>query len=101
MCLSVCLCVLVCLSGICLFVSTFVCLYMKFDRDVHINFEFSDLVNIKVLNAGAWSRSSERVPVTLPRELEDFIPEVEQFYRDRHQGRKLHWHHILSNGVVR
>ena len=61
----------------------------------------SDLVNIKVLNAGAWSRSSERVPVTLPRELEDFIPEVEQFYRTRHQGRKLHWHHILSNGVVR
>jgi len=62
---------------------------------------FPDLVNIKVLNAGAWSRSSERVPVTLPRELEDFIPDVEQFYRDRHQGRKLHWHHILSNGVVR
>ena len=62
---------------------------------------FSDLVNIKVLNAGAWSRSSERVPVTLPRELEDFIPDVEQFYRERHQGRKLHWHHILSNGVVR
>ena len=61
----------------------------------------SDLVNIKVLNAGAWSRSSERVPVTLPRELEDFIPDVEQFYRERHQGRKLHWHHILSNGVVR
>ena len=54
-----------------------------------------------MLNAGAWSRSSERVPVTLPRELEDFIPEVEQFYRERHQGRKLHWHHILSNGVVR
>lgn len=64
-------------------------------------FGFSDLVNIKVLNAGAWSRSSERVPVTLPRELEDFIPEVEQFYRSRHQGRKLHWHHIMSNGVVR
>ncbi len=29
----------------------------------------SDLVNIKVLNAGAWSRSSERVPVSLPTEV--------------------------------
>ena len=28
-----------------------------------------DLVNIKVLNAGAWSRSSERVPVSLPTEV--------------------------------
>ena len=33
-------------------------------------------VTIKILNVGAWARTSERVPVTLPRELEDFIPEV-------------------------
>ena len=33
-------------------------------------------VSIKILNVGAWARTSERVPVTLPRELEDFIPEV-------------------------
>ena len=25
---------------------------------------------------GAWARGSERVPVSLPRELEDFVPEV-------------------------
>ena len=55
---------------------------------------------MKVLNAGAWSRSSERVPVSLPMELEDFIPGVEEFYRKKHNGRKLHWHHIMSNGVV-
>ena len=36
-------------------------------------------VSIKILNVGAWARTSERVPVTLPRELEDFIPEV-SFY---------------------
>ena len=59
------------------------------------------MVNMKVLNAGAWSRSSERVPVSLPMELEDFIPEVEEFYRKKHNGRKLYWHHIMSNGVVR
>ena len=58
------------------------------------------MVNMKVLNAGAWSRSSERVPVSLPMELEDFIPEVEEFYRKKHNGRKLYWHHIMSNGVV-
>ena len=59
------------------------------------------MVNMKVLNAGAWSRSSERVPVSLPTELEDFIPSVEEFYRKKHNGRKLYWHHIMSNGVVR
>ena len=60
----------------------------------------TEMVNMKVLNAGAWSRSSERVPVSLPTELEDFIPGVEEFYRKKHNGRKLHWHHIMSNGVV-
>jgi hypothetical protein len=32
----------------------------------------------QILNVGAWARGSERVPVSLPRELEDFIPEVRQ-----------------------
>jgi hypothetical protein len=32
----------------------------------------------QILNVGAWARGSERVPVSLPRELEDFIPEVGQ-----------------------
>ena len=41
----------------------------------------ADTVSIKILNMGAWARTSERVPVTLPRELEDYIPEVEEFYK--------------------
>ena len=61
----------------------------------------SDSVNIKILNAGAWARSSDRVPVTLPTELEDYIPQVEEFYRLKHSGRKLQWHHLMSNGIVR
>ncbi len=63
----------------------------------------SDLVNIKILNAGAWSRGAagERLAVSLPRELEDFIPEVEDFYRQQHNGRKLLWLHQWSNGTVR
>ncbi|XP_064404658.1 cullin-5-like [Halichondria panicea] len=60
----------------------------------------ADMVSIKVLNAGAWSRSSERVPVSLPTELEDFIPDCEEFYKKKHNGRKLYWHHMMSNGVI-
>lgn len=60
----------------------------------------ADSVNIKILNAGAWSRSSEKVFVSLPTELEDLIPEVEEFYKKNHSGRKLHWHHLMSNGIV-
>lgn len=60
----------------------------------------ADSVNIKILNAGAWSRSSEKVFVSLPTELEDLIPEVEDFYKKNHSGRKLHWHHLMSNGIV-
>ena len=59
-----------------------------------------DSINIKILNAGAWARSADRVMVTLPRELEDYIPQVEEFYRVKHSGRKLQWHHHMSNGIV-
>merc|ERR1719193_67662 len=66
------------------------------DRDT----KTGDSVSIKILNVGAWARTSERVPVTLPRELEDFIPEVEEFYKTKHSGRKLQWHHHMSNGTL-
>ncbi|KAJ4936143.1 hypothetical protein JOQ06_017667 [Pogonophryne albipinna] len=66
----------------------------------HFVFQSADSVNIKILNAGAWSRSSEKVFVSLPTELEDLIPEVEDFYRRNHSGRKLHWHHLMSNGII-
>ena len=49
---------------------------------------------------GAWARSSDRVTVSLPMELEDYIPQVEEFYRCKHNGRKLQWHHLMSNGIV-
>ena len=40
------------------------------------------------------------VSVTSFPQLEDFIPEVEEFYKKKHNGRKLYWHHIMSNGQV-
>lgn len=61
---------------------------------------FTDSINIKILNAGAWARGSERVTVSLPLELEDYIPEVEDFYKKKHSGRKLQWYHHMSNGTV-
>lgn len=63
-------------------------------------FYSSDSINIKILNAGAWARGSERVTVSLPLELEDYIPEVEDFYKKKHSGRKLQWYHHMSNGSV-
>uniref|UniRef100_A0A1B6CY52 Cullin-5 n=1 Tax=Clastoptera arizonana TaxID=38151 RepID=A0A1B6CY52_9HEMI len=59
-----------------------------------------DSISIKILNAGAWARGSERVTVSLPLELEDYIPEVEDFYKKKHSGRKLQWYHHMSNGTI-
>jgi len=80
---------------------------IKVSEDLNNQFKASsgsaqhrDSVSIKILNVGAWARSSERVQVSLPRELEDFIPEVEEFYKSKHSGRKLQWHHHMSNGTV-
>lgn len=71
-------------------------------KDAHRNSKglLADSINIKILNAGAWARGSERVQVSLPLELEDFIPEVEEFYRRKHSGRKLQWYHHMSNGTI-
>jgi hypothetical protein len=81
-----------------------VCIYMEISNiaklEVSTLISFSDSINIKILNAGAWARGSERVTVSLPLELEDYIPEVEDFYKKKHSGRKLQWYHHMSNGTV-
>ncbi|KAJ7394388.1 Cullin-5 [Desmophyllum pertusum] len=46
-----------------------------FKKEYQNKGDIADSVNIKILNAGAWSRASERIPVSLPTELEDYIPE--------------------------
>lgn len=62
-------------------------------------------VSIKILNAGAWSRAggggaAAAGSVTLPPELDEFVPEMEEFYRQKHSGRKLQWHHHMSNAII-
>ncbi|XP_044756886.1 cullin-5 isoform X2 [Coccinella septempunctata] len=77
---------------------------IKVSEDLNSQFRTStakhDAINIKILNAGAWARFSERVTVSLPVELEDYIPEIEEFYRKKHSGRKLLWYHHMSNGTI-
>ncbi|XP_074660838.1 cullin-5-like isoform X2 [Tubulanus polymorphus] len=82
---------------------------IKVSEDLNLEFKeaqrnnnegIADSINIKILNAGAWARSSDRVTVSLPMELEDYIPQVEEFYRQKHSGRKLQWHHLMSNGII-
>lgn len=64
------------------------------------NNNIPESINIKILNAGAWARGAERVQVSLPLDLEDIIPEIEEFYRKKHSGRKLQWYHHMSNGTI-
>ncbi|XP_072152615.1 cullin-5 isoform X2 [Bemisia tabaci] len=82
---------------------------IKVSEDLNLHFKetyrsckgsIADSINIKILNAGAWARGSERVTVSLPLELEDYIPEVEDFYKKKHSGRKLQWYHHMSNGTI-
>jgi len=78
---------------------------IKVSEDLNAQFKdtksvVADNLSIKILNAGAWARGNDRVAVTLPMDLEDFIPEVEDFYRKKHSGRKLQWHHHMSNGTI-
>ena len=76
---------------------------IKVSKDLNAQFRASttchDAINIKILNAGAWARGSERVTVSLPIELEDYIPEVEDFYKKKHSGRKLQWY--VYRGTLR
>ncbi|XP_037944656.1 cullin-5 [Teleopsis dalmanni] len=77
---------------------------IKVSDDLNTQFRNStdrhDAINIKILNAGAWARCSERVSVSLPLELEDYIPDIEDFYKKKHSGRKLQWYHHMSNGTI-
>ncbi|EUB63203.1 Cullin-5 [Echinococcus granulosus] len=59
------------------------------------------LVSIKILSSGTWlPRSQPKFAVALPPELEDFIPQIEDFYKQKHQGRQLIWQYHLSHGLV-
>ena len=53
-----------------------------------------------MLSAGAWVRGLSRFPIQLPHEIEEYIGDIEEFYKSRHSGRKLHFHPLLSHGTL-
>lgn len=60
----------------------------------------SDTINLKILNAGAWSRGRDKCHVSFPPEIDEIIPEMEEFYKKKHTGRKLNWAHNWSSAVI-
>ena len=59
-----------------------------------------DSFSFKILSAAAWPHPGDKVDVSLPAQIEDVLPEIEEFYKKKHSGRKLTWHHTVSNGQV-
>jgi hypothetical protein len=61
---------------------------------------FSDSFSFKILSASAWPHPGDKIDVSLPAQIEDVLPEIEEFYKKKHSGRKLSWYHAVSNGQV-
>lgn len=60
----------------------------------------ADLINVKVLNTGAWGKGGERIHVSLPHECDELIAPVEGYYGKMYNGRKLHWLHHWSTAAM-
>jgi cullin-5 len=74
---------------------------MKSFRNVYLFFFDLDSFSFKILSAAAWPHPGDKIDVSLPAQIEDVLPEIEEFYKKKHSGRKLTWHHTVSNGQVR
>ncbi|KAI6213785.1 hypothetical protein M3Y94_00192600 [Aphelenchoides besseyi] len=66
----------------------------------HEHRNIADVIHLKILNAGAWSRGRDKCHVSFPSEIEELIPMVDDFYKVKHTGRKLNWAHNWSSGIV-
>ncbi|KAI6186837.1 Cullin-5 [Aphelenchoides besseyi] len=66
----------------------------------HEHRNIADVINLKILNAGAWSRGRDKCHVSFPSEIEELIPMVDDFYKVKHTGRKLNWAHNWSSSIV-
>ncbi|CEF69289.1 Cullin-5 [Strongyloides ratti] len=62
--------------------------------------DISDLLNVKILNEGAWGRGKDFVNVTLNDNLEEAMHSIESLYKFKHKGRKLNWIHQWSHGTM-
>jgi cullin-5 len=62
---------------------------------------YLDSFSFKILSAAAWPHPGDKIDVSLPAQIEDVLPEIEEFYKKKHSGRKLTWYHAVSNGQVK
>jgi len=64
------------------------------------SYYYLDSFSFKILSAAAWPHPGDKIDVSLPAQIEDVLPEIEEFYKKKHSGRKLTWYHAVSNGQV-
>ena len=60
----------------------------------------AEVVNIKIFHHGAWGRQSDKLVMAMPHEVDEYLPLVEDFYKGKHQGRKLTWQNNYANATV-
>ncbi|CAF0818750.1 unnamed protein product [Rotaria sp. Silwood1] len=84
---------------------------LKLNRDMNEEFRtvcpssrnnntMMDSFSFKILSAAAWPHPGDKIDVSLPAQIEDVLPEIEEFYKKKHSGRKLTWYHTVSNGQL-
>lgn len=82
----------------------------------HLDPAIQQLMAVKILNAGAWSRGrvaaveqsksitggggSRGHGLELPVEMSEYLNAVENYYAKKHTGRRLNWAHHWSTGTV-
>lgn len=75
-----------------------------FTNQFKLNYDWKkqsdDFISIKILNSSTWSRNRENIDVLMPNDISDWLPKIEEFYQDKHSGRKLIWHYPYSYGIL-
>ncbi|KAJ3211024.1 hypothetical protein HDU67_004826 [Dinochytrium kinnereticum] len=57
--------------------------------------------SIMVLNTSCWPLQSPTTPFNIPEELLKTYNRFQMFYQNKHSGRKLNWHWMLSKGELK
>ncbi|EHA54131.1 hypothetical protein MCOR27_006772 [Pyricularia oryzae] len=58
-------------------------------------------LNVNVLSASAWPSYPDDPAVALPAGVLENLQHFEQYYKNKHEGRKLTWKHSLSQCVIK
>ncbi|KAI0327296.1 Cullin-4B [Cubamyces sp. BRFM 1775] len=58
-------------------------------------------LNVMVLQRSNWPFTARKNDVDLPRWMQEDLADYTQFYKRKHQGRKLDWDHALGTATLR